>query len=196
MSGWALLAVLVGGEHLSCPPGEVWSRERQQRVTVALQTEVERAIRQREPLAVIACDLDHFKRVNDTLGHAAGDEVLRTLAQRLRQATRRYDVVGRVGGEEFLLLLPGCDARLAVRVAERARELVASKPFSAQGVPVRATMSFGVAVLASGERVEGVDRVIETLLEAADQALYSAKRAGRNRVQLVPQPQALVAVES
>ena len=131
-----------------------------------------------QPVAVIAGDIDHFKRVNDEHGHAAGDAVLVEIAYRLRKALRAYDLAYRVGGEEFLVVLPGADVSAAAELAEQLRAAVAADP--AAGVWV--TMSFGIA----GSAGPGLDR--ERLLDEADTALYAAKAYGRDRVVAIPQP--------
>jgi diguanylate cyclase (GGDEF)-like protein len=141
----------------------------------ALHAEVARAERLETPLSVVLADLDEFKEVNDVHGHAVGDEVLRVVAEVLRETLRESDVAGRWGGEEFLLLLPGADEEGAAQLAERVRVALA-----ARGIPsapgLRVTASFGVAEYA-GETNS------EQLLEAADGALYRAKRAGKDRVE-------------
>jgi diguanylate cyclase (GGDEF)-like protein len=124
------------------------------------------------PVAVVMCDVDRFKQVNDVHGHERGDAVLRELAARVRTAVRRADLVHRVGGEELLVLLPGHDAGAAVAVAERVRAAVASAPLAGLDV----TLSAGVAAAGGG------DVALEELSSAADRALYEAKRGGRNRV--------------
>jgi len=135
-----------------------------------------RASRGRGPLALVALDIDLFKQVNDTLGHAAGDAALRHLARVLREGLRDGDVAARVGGEEFDVLLPGGDLRLGLEVAERLRAQVEARPFLAEGAERRLTLSCGVA--ASPDPILSVDN----LVAAADAALYQAKREGRNRV--------------
>jgi diguanylate cyclase (GGDEF)-like protein len=125
-----------------------------------------------QPIAVIAGDIDHFKRVNDEHGHAAGDAVLVEVAYRLRKALRAFDLAYRVGGEEFLVVLPGAGVRDAARLAEQMREAVAAEP--AAGLQV--TMSFGVAGSVGPE----LER--ERLLDEADAALYEAKARGRDQV--------------
>jgi diguanylate cyclase (GGDEF)-like protein len=136
----------------------------------------------RGPLALVALDIDHFKRVNDTLGHAAGDAALRHLARVLREGLRDGDVAARIGGEEFEVLLPGGDLRLGLEVAERLRAQVESRPFLAQGGERRLTLSCGVA--ASPDPILSADN----LVAAADAALYQAKREGRNRVVAARRP--------
>jgi diguanylate cyclase (GGDEF)-like protein len=129
-------------------------------------------------VAVIAGDIDHFKRVNDEHGHATGDAVLVEVAYRLRKALRAFDLAYRVGGEEFLVILPGADVPAAVELAEQLRAAVAAEP--AAGLMI--TMSFGVAGSA------GPDLEREGLLEEADTALYEAKARGRDHVVAATQP--------
>ena len=141
-----------------------------------LSEEMERTGREGRPLSVILVDLDQFKRVNDSFGHGAGDEVLVEFARRLRGKVRSYDVVARIGGDEFLVLLPGVPQHDAIRVAERLRDAVASAPFGAEsGRAHRVTASFGVAPVMARSS-EG------NLLASADRALYVAKNNGGNQV--------------
>jgi diguanylate cyclase (GGDEF)-like protein len=145
------------------------------------------------PLSVILLDLDRFKTINDQYGHEAGDRVLRVVAERLAQQLRSYDIVGRWGGEEFLLVLPGVDAAGASVVAERVRDSLAQTAVPVDGGSVTLTASLGVATIdevaagratpLSGAQAAGGDEPwLDRLVRAADQALYQAKRAGRNRV--------------
>jgi diguanylate cyclase (GGDEF)-like protein len=127
-----------------------------------------------QPIGLIVADLDHFKAVNDTHGHAVGDAVLRDIAYTLRKRLRAFDLAYRLGGEEFLVLLPGADAGQAALLAERLRETISAVRHGGQPV----TMSFGVS--ASGPRSFDYERVFE----AADQALYAAKAAGRDCVRV------------
>jgi len=113
-------------------------------ILAALEREVARGARDDKPASIILADIDHFKRVNDTLGHAAGDEVLREVARRLKADLRPYDIVGRYGGEEFLLILPGCNLANGARRADDIRKLVGDTPMSTTGVAVSATVSMGV----------------------------------------------------
>jgi len=143
-----------------------------------LEQEVERSERYGRPLALVALDLDRFKSVNDTHGHAAGDDVLREAAQALRSVCRDVDLAARMGGEEFSLLLPETDIAGARIVAERLREHIAGAAHrSPAGQVFRVTASLGVATARPGASGEA-------LLQAADEALYRAKDAGRNRVAL------------
>jgi diguanylate cyclase (GGDEF)-like protein len=145
-----------------------------------LEHELGRARREGKPVAVILADLDHFKNVNDTFGHLAGDAVLCEFAARTAAALRPYDLIGRYGGEEFLIVLPGCDESAVAAVSERLRRRVAEQPFTHDGREVSVTVSVGAAVsrACTGDAA--------TLVQAADQALYRAKAAGRNRVELAP----------
>jgi len=138
-----------------------------------LEEGLARARQDGSPFAALLFDLDHFKEVNDTYGHQAGDEVLRRIAQRARRVLRKADVVGRWGGEEFLVLLPGVGLAGAQRVAAKLARAVASHPIGDAGVQV--TISVGVAVFPehAGDGSE--------LVQRADQALYTAKAMGRNR---------------
>ena len=138
----------------------------------------EHALRLHEPVACIMCDIDHFKKVNDTYGHAAGDEVLKQFAEILKHEAREIDRVGRYGGEEFLLLLPGTVLDAAVTFAERLRERVDSHTFSFEGGTLLKTVSLGVAAWPHPK----IDGGAEGMLKAADDALYVAKEMGRNRV--------------
>jgi diguanylate cyclase (GGDEF)-like protein len=142
----------------------------------ALRKEVARSGRDGSALAVIMADLDHFKDINDLHGHAAGDVVLREAARRLRAAVRAYDSIGRYGGEEFLIVAPGCGLGETWELAERVRTHVASCSIMAGGAPVQVTLSLGVATGASSAD-------LEKALSGADAALYRAKAAGRNRVE-------------
>ena len=143
-----------------------------------LDKELDRSRRDLAPIAVILTDLDHFKRVNDNHGHLAGDEVLRQVSAQLRAEVRSYDAVGRYGGEEFLMVLPGCDAVIASRRAESLRVAVAGNPVAiSENFKVPVSLSLGVATTAELGIVDA-----ETLLRQADEALYRAKGTGRNRV--------------
>lgn len=129
------------------------------------------------PAAVIMADLDHFKKVNDLYGHIAGDRVLVDVAQRMRNAVRRVNAIGRYGGEEFLIVLNDTSPDQALMVAERIRERIAGQPVKINGREVAMTISLGIAC--SEGDAAGVN-----LINRADEALYAAKRNGRNRVEL------------
>ena len=135
------------------------------------------SVRLHEPISLVMCDIDKFKSVNDNYGHQAGDAVLKEFAQLLKSEAREIDRVGRYGGEEFLLVLPGTVLDAAVTFAERLREKVEGHTFTYEGGTLQRTMSCGVAS-SPHPRVKDED----SLLRAADDALYVAKETGRNRV--------------
>jgi two-component system cell cycle response regulator len=139
---------------------------------------VTRAFEREKPLSILVTDIDHFKSVNDTHGHDAGDEVLREFADRLRSCIRGVDLACRFGGEEFVVVMPDTDLGIASRVAERIRRRIAGEPFQidrgARSVDV--TISIGLAGL------NGAEDMPASILKRADEALYRAKRSGRNRV--------------
>ncbi len=141
------------------------------------EEELERAHRYDRPLAVIAVDLDHFKEVNDRLGHAAGDDVLAAFARMLHEQTRRQDIVGRLGGEEFAILVPETSRAAAVELADRIRAYLSSMSVTTCGETLTVTASLGVAEAISS------DQSARSVLQRADQALYRAKHHGRNRVE-------------
>lgn len=145
-----------------------------------LAAETEYARSHSTPLAAVMLDVDHFKRVNDTYGHPAGDAVLRHVADMLRRGVRTEDVVGRYGGEEFLIVVPQLGVAEAAAMAERVRGAIADAPTLFDGRPIVATASLGVASLdccGKGASAGGA-----ALVRLADERLYAAKRSGRNRV--------------
>lgn len=143
-------------------------------------TDEQRMHRESKPLGVVLLDVDNFKQVNDSLGHAAGDTVLRAVADCLQETVRGADHVGRWGGDEFLLLLPGASASEAAEIAERCREKIAGRKIVAtDGDAIRVTVSLGAAAGPIDAWRSAAD-----LLQLADQALYQAKDAGRNRLQI------------
>jgi diguanylate cyclase (GGDEF)-like protein len=144
-----------------------------------LLQEIARSAREGNPLAVMMGDLDHFKNVNDTHGHMAGDAVLQEVARRFRSSVRRYDKIVRYGGEEFLFVLPGCDEAMAAQIAERMRATVEKAPVDTSEGLIRVTISIGVATAAPDGEVDP-----QALISAADAALYRAKQGGRNRVEI------------
>lgn len=147
-----------------------------------LQEELARAQRASAPLSCLFIDIDHFKHINDRHGHATGDAVLQTIAQRIRSELRGADVVARIGGEEFAVLLPQAGADRAAEVAERIRQFIAGTPVATGSmvVTLSISVSIGVATLVNPQRGSKADA--QALLRHADAALYEAKRSGRNRV--------------
>ncbi|MDG3005453.1 GGDEF domain-containing protein [Paludisphaera mucosa] len=143
-----------------------------------LEREAVRAGREGTSVGVIMADLDHFKRINDTLGHQAGDAVLREASRRIELALRPYDAHGRYGGEEFLVVLPGCEMPCAWAAAERIRHTLAEAHVATPSGMTPVTASMGMAI------VHGAGRDAEGLIRLADEALYRAKRGGRNRVEV------------
>jgi diguanylate cyclase (GGDEF)-like protein len=142
-----------------------------------LQYELDRLGRYGSPLSLLVMDIDHFKRINDQHGHPEGDRVLRQLAARCRTLTRRVDLLARIGGEEFALLMPCTSTKGAFTVAERLREHVAATPFELEERSLSLTVSMGVATAEAGWQGDTAQ-----IFRAADQALYQAKLDGRNRV--------------
>jgi len=142
-----------------------------------LLREVHRSRRERSCTAVMMCDIDHFKSVNDSFGHAAGDDVLRQVSHRLRTSVRSYDMVGRYGGEEFLVVLNKCDPSSAVYRAENLRQTICSRPIQMASSQINVSISLGLALSTDFPRSD-----VEELLRHADRALYAAKAAGRNCV--------------
>jgi two-component system cell cycle response regulator len=138
---------------------------------------VQQAVARGKPLSLLILDIDHFKAINDTHGHAAGDDVLREFSRRVRKAVRGIDLACRLGGEEFVVAMPDTDGALALLVGERIRQKIAGEAFQAEvGATMSVTVSIGVASLASSSDTAQI------LMKRADDALYRAKREGRNRV--------------
>jgi diguanylate cyclase (GGDEF)-like protein len=150
----------------------LWNRKA---IFEILDRELLRAQRVNEPLGLIMIDVDHFKQINDTRGHTTGDSVLRIIASGIAAVLRPYDSVGRYGGEEFLIVAPGCGMTDACELAERIRGHIAACNINVGGGTVKVSLSLGVA---TGQQPEAIDK----LLQAADKALYEAKNSGRNRV--------------
>lgn len=143
----------------------------------ALDQELERTERTQIATALMMIDLDHFKSINDTWGHQAGDEVLRQTARIIRDSTRRLDIQCRYGGEEFVVILPSTERRLAVQVAERLRENIEFSRVMAGGREIRVTASIGMAFHSAENPCDA-----QRLIALADECLYEAKHSGRNRV--------------
>lgn len=145
-----------------------------------LHKELSRAQCDNTSVTVMLSDLDHFKAVNDSYGHKAGDLVLKEVGRRMAQAVRPYDGYGRYGGEEFLIVVPRCDITFAEEVAQRVRRSICKKPVMYEEHEIPVTMSIGAAAVRGASAADS-DKIIHT----ADSALYLAKEAGRNRVQVV-----------
>ena len=141
-----------------------------------LSRELDRSTRAHTTTGVLMLDLDHFKKVNDTYGHLAGDAVLREVAKRITESVRSYDTVGRYGGEEFVVVLPNCGKAEIAQLAERIRLAISSVPILTDHAKIAVTVSVGATVAAAELRS------INDILAAADEALYQAKEAGRDRV--------------
>ncbi len=158
----------------------LWNHEE---ILRQLEAELERARRAGQRVGVIMVDVDRFKNVNDTCGHLAGDAVLRAAAEAMRTLTRRYDAVGRYGGDEFLVIMPDCSPERVELFAERLRAGVGTDPVDTSEGLIPVTLSLGAAVSRAGAETDA-----NALVQAADQALYEAKHAGRNRVHVVEGP--------
>ena len=142
----------------------------------ALQVQIQRSRRTGETFSVLMLDLDHFKAINDRFGHAAGDRALKHVAAVLREVLREVDSLGRIGGEEFLALMPGAALDAAGPVAERVRERLAASPMVVDAAPVAMSASIGMA------QWSAPDEDVSRLVGRADSALYAAKAQGRDRV--------------
>lgn len=153
----------------------VWNRKA---ILEILERELLRAERDQAPVGLIMIDVDHFKNINDSRGHAAGDTVLRIIASGIAAMVRPYDAVGRYGGEEFLIVAPGCGPAETWELAERVRAHVAGCSIMVDGSSVKVSLSLGIA---NGQAADALEKI----LRAADAALYQAKNAGRNRVEPV-----------
>ena len=156
----------------------IWNRSS---ILDILDRELERSRRDKQPLGVILADLDHFKSVNDNYGHFGGDAVLREFVRRMAGSMRPYDSIGRYGGEEFLVVLPGCDDAATRKQAERMRAAMADESMAFNEESRTVTCSFGAT-----SAMPQVEVTAESLIRLADDALYGAKRAGRNRVVFIP----------
>jgi diguanylate cyclase (GGDEF)-like protein len=146
-----------------------------------IDCEINRALRHGSPMSVLMLDLDHFKRVNDTWGHSAGDQVLQTVGKLLRDSCRVYDIPGRYGGEEFCIVLPETRLGNTTIVAERIRTRLEAMPMAVGDANVTVTASIGIAGMDSAD-----EAILSpaALIDRADRALYSAKHRGRNRIEL------------
>jgi two-component system cell cycle response regulator len=164
---------------------ELWERAHKDLLTMlpnrpaiyaTLQTELARCHRDHRTVGIILLDIDHFKKINDTYGHFAGDAVLKETAARLRSNMRPYDQVGRYGGEEFLVVLPNCDLEQSTAQAERLRARLNATSMMVDGFELKVSASFGVTIS------DGSERDPDIYIRVADEALYRAKASGRNCV--------------
>jgi two-component system cell cycle response regulator len=155
---------------------------------LTLESEAARSHRTRKPFSLIMIDLDHFKSINDTFGHQAGDSLLKEVAGALQASTRKSDVVCRYGGEEFALILPGAKIASAQKVAERIHRQIAALGQPQRGLDIPVTVSIGISSCSGTSTMDPTQ-----LLEEADQALYAAKSSGRNRTEVHERPGLLLA---
>ena len=157
-------------------------------ITELLNREASRCQRSGQKMTLMMVDVDHFKVINDTYGHPAGDEVIKELTRRISSTLRTYDAVGRLGGEEFLILTPNCGLNEAMVVAERLRQCVANKKMLIGELSIPVTVSVGVSAVTENQTD------VKMGIETADLALYAAKKNGRNRVECYVPPEATPAV--
>lgn len=157
----------------------IWNRSS---VLTIFERELARSKREKRPVGVILADIDHFKNINDTYGHFAGDAMLRETARRMQTSIRPYDSVGRYGGEEFLIILPGCDVGTTGMQAERLRHVLRTEGMSLGNVTETLTCSFGATAFVPNGEDDRETITAELLIRVADQALYLAKNQGRDRV--------------
>jgi diguanylate cyclase (GGDEF)-like protein len=171
-----LILELDNAQRLSLidPLTRLWNRNGIRNI---MEREWGEAVRQKKPVSIVFCDIDHFKKINDTYGHSAGDQVLQAVAKNLLEMLRIEDAVGRIGGEEFLLMLNNTSAAHALDTVERIRKSVAERTIEADGYLVSATMSFGLAT-----DMPTAETSLDSLINKADKNLYAAKNGGRNCV--------------
>ncbi|MBI2471280.1 MAG: diguanylate cyclase [Planctomycetes bacterium] len=144
----------------------------------ALGRRLVQTTREKTPVGIVMADLDYFKNINDTFGHLVGDAVLRETAKRLQLLARPYDDIGRYGGEEFLVVLPGCNLEDTVNYAKRLRECIQENAVRTNGANIPLTISIGATASVDGKATD-----VDTIIHTADNALYRAKNNGRNRVE-------------
>lgn len=158
----------------------IWNRAA---IFDTFKKEFSRANREKKPISIILADLDYFKKINDQYGHPAGDEVLRQTSWLMKEVLRQYDTCGRYGGEEFLIVLPGCNSETALGIAQRLCNLIESHVIDLSEFQLKVTCSMGAATLANFDETDKIDsKDMNMLLKIADVALYQAKNDGRNCV--------------
>jgi diguanylate cyclase (GGDEF)-like protein len=157
-------------------------------ILALLRSELSRSIRDQTPVSLLLCDIDHFKNINDFYGHIVGDEILQGVSERLQQAVRMHDAVGRYGGEEFLVLLNGCPASDLSCRAEEVRTAISEIPFRTESGAISLSLSIGAITVENWRP----SLQIEQFLKEADAALYRAKAAGRDQVAYAEMPAAVV----
>ncbi|QED26118.1 GGDEF domain-containing protein [Microvenator marinus] len=151
-----------------------------------MEREMSRSLRYDRELSLIMCDIDHFKPINDTYGHLAGDHILRQLAKRIREHIRRDDIVARYGGEEFALVLPEVDKHKAGQMAEKLRKIISDQPFIFDNITIPITLSMGISDLEEYKKVVPNSSESDVnpfaFIKLSDDRLYQAKQSGRNRI--------------
>ncbi len=159
------------------PMTRLWNRSGMAEI---INREWAKALRNHTSLTFVMCDIDHFKKVNDTYGHPVGDEVIQTIGKRLLSTLRTEDAIGRMGGEEFLLLMPDCNINQVKQTVERIRETLISQPVPTAVRQLPVTLSYGVATYTPDGALTA-----DEIIKKADDALYVAKKSGRDRVEVV-----------
>jgi diguanylate cyclase (GGDEF)-like protein len=155
---------------------QLWNRKK---ILELLEEELNRNFRENKPVGVIMLDIDNFKTINDTYGHLIGDKIIIEVASRLQKQMRTYDKIGRYGGDELLLVLPGLSRQDAKNIAERLRKSVSAEKIQTDAGALDTTVSLGVSIFDKASR-PSTQKIIEKIIEESDHALYMAKRRGRN----------------
>ena len=173
-----LIAELDAAHRLALidPMTRIWNRNG---IAEILKREWAEGTRRKSPLTLVMADIDHFKKVNDTHGHPVGDEVIQAIAKKLLSTLRIEDAIGRMGGEEFLIVMPACDPAQVKSTVERIREGILSEPIQTAAGPLEITVSYGAAIT-----MPDPNHTADDVIKKADDALYVAKKSGRNRVEI------------